>query len=217
MPAIESGEISIFPEYTGNLFQFYRPDATATGPESVYEELTRALPDSLAVLDYSPATDQDSYAVTRAYAQEHRLTSLSDLRNATVVLGGPAELERRPYGPDGLAKIYGVRTEFVATGDTTVNDLVAGTVDMANVFSADPRIETDDLVVLDDPENLVISSHVVPLVDAGLKDQLAPVINPISAAMQPEDLVRMNVQATEDQLSSRKIARMWLTERGLID
>src|SRR5690606_40849814 len=66
MPALESGEVQLFPEYTGNLLQFFDPDATATSPEDVYAALQEALPDGLTVLDQSSATDQDSYNVTES-------------------------------------------------------------------------------------------------------------------------------------------------------
>lgn len=104
---------------------------------------------------------------------------------------------------------------FVATGDTTVQDLVAGTVTIGNVFSADPRIETENLVTLEDPEGLFLASNVVPLVNSGIAEEIAPVINPISAALTPEDLVAMNVQSTVEQRSSADIASEWLEAQGL--
>ena len=147
IPAIENGSIDLFPEYTGNLLQFYAPDTTATTPDDVYAELKDALPDGLTVLDQSPATDQDSYNVTKAFADQYGLTSIADLASVDVpvVLGGAPELEQRPYGPSGLKDLYGVTVQFQATGDTTVEDLVAGTINLADVYSADPRIQTDDL------------------------------------------------------------------------
>ena len=217
MPALEAGEVQLFPEYTGNLLQFFDPETTATSPDDVYAALQDALPDTLAVLDQSPATDQDSYNVTEAFASEHDVSSLADLAGLDVdlTLGGPAELEQRPYGPKGLQDTYGVDVKFVATGDTTVQDLVAGTVNIANVFSADPRIQTEGLVTLDDPEGLFLASNVVPLVSADLADELADVINPVSAALTPEGLIDLNVQSTVDQRSSEDIAADWLSENGL--
>ncbi len=53
LPALESGEVDLFPEYTGNLLQFYDPDTTATTSDDVYAALQDALPDGLAVLDQS--------------------------------------------------------------------------------------------------------------------------------------------------------------------
>ncbi len=218
LPSLESGEVDLFPEYTGNLLQFYSPDTTATTADDVYAELKDALPSSLTVLDQSSATDQDSYNVTADFAAANNVSSLEDLKNVTVplVLGGNAELAERPYGPAGLLATYGATVGFTATGDTTVQDLLAGTVNIANVYSADPRIQTEDLVTLADPKGLFLASNVVPLVNADIADQIASVINAVQAKLTAEGLVALNVQSTVDQMSSAAIAKQWLTDNGLI-
>jgi len=216
MPSIEDGSIDLFPEYTGNLLQFFDKDTTATQPDDVYAALKDALPDGLTVLDQSPATDQDSYNVTAAFAEEHNLTSIADLANVDgVVLGGAPELETRPYGPTGLKDLYGVTVSFSATADTTVDELVAGNIQLADVYSADPLIKTKDLVTLEDPKGLFLASNVVPLVNADIADEIADVINPVSAKLTPEGLIALNVESTEDQRSSEDIAKDWLADNGL--
>ncbi len=218
LPSLENGEIDLFPEYSGNLLQFYDPETTATTSDDVYAALQDALPEGLVVLDQSSATDQDSYNVTAEFAETNNVASLADLAAVTVplTLGGAAELEERPYGPAGLLEKYGVTVGFTATGDTTVEDLLAGTVNIANVYSADPRIQTEDLVTLDDPEGLFLASNVVPLVNADIADSIADVINGVSAKLDPAGLVALNVQSTVDELSSAEIATQWLTDNGLI-
>jgi len=218
LPSLESGEVDLFPEYTGNLLQFYSPDTTATTSDDVYAELQTALPDTLTVLDQAAATDQDSYNVTADFAAANNLKSLADLKNVTVplTLGGNPELAERPYGPAGLLATYGVTVGFTATGDTTVEDLLAGTVNIANVYSADPRIQTDNLVTLADPEGLFLASNVVPLVNKDVADHIADVINAVQAKLTAEGLVALNVQSTVDQKSSAEIATQWLKDNGLI-
>lgn len=212
IPALEAGEVDLFPEYTGNLLQFYAPDTTATEADAVYQGLRGSLPEELTVLAMSSATDQDSYNVTEAFAAEHGVSSLADLAalGIPLTLGGAPELAERPYGPNGLLEVYGVEVGFAATGDTTVEDLLAGTIQLANVYSADPRIQTEGLVTLADPQGLFLASNVVPLVNAELAAELAPIIDPISAALTPEGLVAMNVASTTDQRSSADIAREWI-------
>jgi len=216
LPALESGEVDVFPEYTGNLLQFYSADTTATASEDVYAELADALPTGLTVLDQASATDQDSYNVTADFAAANSLVTLADLAGVSdLKLGGNAELEERPYGPAGLQDVYGATVGFTATGDTTVDALVAGTINIANVYSADPRIQTENLVSLTDPEGLFLASNVVPLVNADIADSIADVINAVSAKLTPEGLVALNVQSTVDKMSSDDIASAWLSENGL--
>lgn len=218
LPELESGSLTLFPEYTGNLLQYFEPETEARTSEDVYAALTDALPDNLTVLDQAAASDQDSYTVTAAFAEQWDLTTIADLANVTdpLTLGGPAELEQRPYGPSGLADAYGVEVGFQATGETTVDDLVAGTVNVANVFTADPRIQTDDLVVLEDPEGLFLASNVVPVVNADVADEVADTINAVSAKLTAEALVALNVQSTVDKLEPAEIATQWLEENGLV-
>jgi osmoprotectant transport system substrate-binding protein len=218
MPALESGEVDLFPEYTGNLLQFYDETTDATQSDEVYAQLQDVLPDGLTVLDQAPATDQDSYNVTKKFADDNSLTGLADLADVStpLVLGGAPELEERPYGPSGLLDVYGVTVGFEATGDTTVDALLQGVVNIANVYSADPRIQTEGLVTLEDPKGLFLASHVVPLVNKDISDEVADVINQVSAKLTPEGLVALNVQSTVDQMSSKDIATQWLTEKGLL-
>ncbi|MFP5290334.1 MAG: ABC transporter substrate-binding protein [Actinomycetes bacterium] len=218
LPAIEGGEVDLFPEYTGNLLQYYVPDTAATSADDVYAELTGALPEGLQVLDQSPATDENSYNVTAEFAEANGLTSIADLAKIEggITLGGRPELEERPYGPSGLKEFYGVTATVEATGETTVESLIEGVVDVGNVYSADPRIQQFGLVTLDDPESLFLASNVVPLAVTDLPADVVDVINEVSAALTPEGLVALNVQSTVDQLSAAEIAEGWLEENGFL-
>ncbi len=218
MPSLENGDIDVFPEYTGNLLQFFEPDTEARKPDDVYVALTEALPENLTVLDAAEASDQDSYTVTSEFADTYELAAISDLAGVEepLVLGGPPELAERPYGPQGLEDLYGITVDFEATGDTTVDDLLAGTVNVANVFTADPRIQTENLVVLADPEGLLLASNVVPLVSTDVADQVADVIDPISAALSADALIALNVASQVDAKSTPDIASTWLEDNGLV-
>ena len=215
LPELESGAVDLFPEYTGNLLQYYSPDTMATQADEVYAELATALPEGLTALEMSPATDQDSYNVTAEFAQANGLTSIADLAGVEgLILGGNPELEERPYGPQGLLETYGVTVSFDATGDVTVDALLEGVINVANVYSGDPRIADFGLVTLADPEGLFLASNVVPIASSDIADAVAEVINPISAALTPEGLVALNLKSTKDQMSAADIASEWLADNG---
>ena len=215
MPEIEAGTIDVFPEYTGNLLQYLDQNATARSTDEVYDALTTLLPQGLRALDQAPATDQDSYVVTADFAAEHSLSSIGDL-----TLGGNSELETRPYGPAGLAQIYGVSVNFTPIEDSggplTIKALTDGDIQLANIYSSDPVLADGSLTVLEDPQGLFLASHVVPLASSRVDDKAADVINRVSAALEPSDLVEMNRASTQDQKSASQIAREWLTSKGLL-
>ena len=218
MPEVESGAIDLLPEYTGNLLEYFDAEATATSPDDVYAALQEVLPDGLVALDYAEASDQDTYTVTQAYADEHELSTIADLAtiDGDVTIGASPEFEQRPYGPTGAMEIYGVDLGFSATGQNTREALLAGEIQVADIYSADPAFETEDIVALQDPENMILASNVVPIASADIADSIAEVINAISAELGVDDLVAMNVQSTVDQMSSEDIATQWLTDNGLL-
>ncbi|MCS5720285.1 ABC transporter substrate-binding protein [Herbiconiux sp. CPCC 205763] len=222
LPALESGEVQLFPEYTGNLLQFYDPETTAKTSDDVYAALAGALPKGLEVLDQSPATDQDSYNVTKEFSEANDVTSLEDLAKVTtpITLGGNSELQTRPYGPDGLKSTYGVTVGFTPIEDSggplTIQALKDNTVQMVNIYSADPNIKTSGLVTLADPKGLFLASNVVPLINTdAATPEVTEVINKVSAALTSADLVDLNSQSVNDQESADTIAKNWLAKANL--
>lgn len=217
MPELTSGAIDLFPEYTGNLLEFFDPEATATSPDDVYGALQEALPEGLVALQYAEASDQDTYTVLTSFAEQHSLVSIGDLAGVDeeLTIGAAPEFEQRPYGPAAAAEVYGVQLNFSATGATTLESLQAGEIQVADIYSADPAFETGEIVALEDPENLILSSNVVPIASADVAEEIAAVIDPISAALTTETLVSLNAQSTGEQLSAPDIAGAWLQEQGL--
>ncbi|MCE7481460.1 ABC transporter substrate-binding protein [Microbacterium profundi] len=218
IPDLESGAIDLFPEYTGNLLEFYDDSADVTSPEDVYTALQDVLPDGLTALDYAEASDQDTYTVTKEFAAANKLTSIADLASLSekATIGGAPEFEQRPYGPAGAKELYGVDLAFSATGDTTLESLLAGEIQVADIYSADPAFETEDIVALEDPENLILASNVVPIASSDVADEIAYVINAVSAALGADDLVALGVQSTVDEKSPEEIATQWLTDNDLL-
>lgn len=222
IPALESGEVDVFPEYTGNLLQFLEPGTTSTDAASVYSELIDALPDNLVPLAYAAAQDADSYNITLEFSDQYGVTSLADLAGVPVpiIVGGNPELAERPYGPKGLLEYYGVEVEFVAIGDSggplTKQAISDGTITMGDVYSADPDIATSDFVTLDDPEGMFLAQNLVPIVSADLADEIRALLDAVSEKLTTDELVGLNLRSTSEQLSSAAIATAWLTAMGLL-
>ncbi|KPG88899.1 glycine/betaine ABC transporter [Frigoribacterium sp. RIT-PI-h] len=223
LPELESGKIDVFPEYTGNLLQYYDKEETAKSPEEVETALAAALPDGLTALKAAAASDQDSYNVTKEFSEDNDITSLADLKNysGTLTLGAPPENAERPYGPPGLKSIYGVDVTSTPIDDgggpLTVKALTDGSVQLADIYTASPLIAENDLVTLDDPENMILPQNVVPIVSDKVDSDAQDVIESVDAVLSASDLQKLNSKSQTDKESSATIAKDYLTEKGLLD
>lgn len=219
VPDIESGAIDLFPEYSGPLLRYWQGETDVREADDVYDELAGVAPEGIRLLDYSAATDQDAYFVTREFAEEWDLQSLADLANVDVpiTIGGNSELETRPNGPQGLSEFYGVEVGFTpiedSGGQLTVNALEDGDIEMALIYTADPKIADLDIVMLEDTESMFLASHVVPLASENVDDAAADIINRISAAMDTEQLIAMNARSVNEELPASVIAEDWLADQ----
>jgi osmoprotectant transport system substrate-binding protein len=153
-------------------------------------------------------------------AEEHSLTAIGDLAPVApnMVLGGPPEWAERYTGVPGLREVYGL--EFATfrplqAGSTlTVESLLNGQIDAANIFTTDPAISEHDLVVLEDPESLFAAQNIVPLIN---EDALTPDIesrlNEVSAALTTELLSGMMSEVITDGQDPATVAQAFVDEK----
>lgn len=219
MPELEDGELDLLPDYTGNLVQYYQDDADTGSPEEVHQQAQDAMPDELQVLDFAEATDQDSYTVTSETADKYDLESIGDLSDVgdSVSMAANSEFESRPYGPDGADDVYGVTVKVVGVEDSggplTVGALLDGDVEVADIYTSSPSIAEEDLVVLDDPEHLILPQNVVPVASAELDDKAVDIVNDVQADLSLDELIQLNTRSVEDEASASDIASQWLEDR----
>ncbi|SDS84000.1 ABC transporter substrate-binding protein [Microlunatus soli] len=221
--ALKDGSISVVPEYTGNLLQYLDKKATASTPEEVDEQLPKAAKDSgFDVLDTTEAVDQDVYVVTKALADKYQLKTLGDLTKVPdLKVGGPTELQERPYGPDGLQGMYKVKvSKFVAYDAPAlkVKDLKDGKIQAADFFTTDAAIADNGFVKLEDPQTLILPQNVVPLVRPDVKKNSKAVdaMNAVGKQLTTDELAALNKKVDVDHADPGDVAKEWLTSKGLV-
>jgi osmoprotectant transport system substrate-binding protein len=222
LPELQAGKIDVFPEYVGSLLQALSKGSTGRTTQAVVDELKKSLPDGLAVLQPSGASDQNSWTVTKAFADKYQLTDLASLKKVTepITVGGNSELETRPYGPKALKDQYGIDTAgFKAVEDSggplTVKALVDGDIHLANIYTADPNLATNNLVALADPDGLFVPDNIAPVVSAKVDARARETLDKISKALTQTDLVALNAESVRDKKSAADIAKAWLVRQGL--
>lgn len=221
---VVKGGIGVFPEYNGALLAVaVDKNSTATSTDDINAELKQKLPSSVEILDSAEAQDKDSVTVTAEKAAKYNLKSLADLKSVAKdwTIGAGSEFKTRTQGGVGLKTVYGV--EFgkfqpldAGAQSTLLKLLKDDKVQAANIYTTDPAIVEDKLVVLEDPKNLFSSQNVTPLVykDA-VNDTAKGALNGVSAKLTTQDLLDMMKKLVNDKEDASDVAKEWLTSAGL--
>jgi len=139
-----------------------------------------------------------------------------------LFLGGPPECPQRPFCLPGLKDTYGLTFKrFVpldAGGPLSLSAVKTGLVDVALLFTSDPSIQTNSLVLLDDDKHLQKADNLVPVVRNDLLAKapgMGDLINPFMAKLTQDQLTTLNKQVTVDGKDSKSVAGAWLAANGL--
>ncbi len=223
-PALERGEINLYPGYAATELEFFNRNAGEASPDAqatVQRLRTHLEPKGITALDPSPAIDANAFAVTRATAERYNLRRLSDLAPVAgqLVLGGPPECPTRPFCALGLEQTYGIKfrefKQLDAGGPLSKSALERGDVDVALIFSSDGAIPARGFVVLEDDKKLQNADNVVPIITTrAATDDVRRVLNRVSAALTTEELTQMNRRAELDKEDPSVLADGWLRGHG---
>lgn len=225
IPAMESGEIDLAPEYLATLLLFLDPNAEASSDaEAVSGDLTPLLEEKgLTTLEPAAAIDTNAFVVTEATAEEHGLESVSDLKPVAgeLTLGGPPECPERPFCIPGLKEVYGIEFgEFVpldAGGPLTVEALENGEIDVALLFSTQSVIADKGWVLLEDDQQLQAADNITPLLRSDLvNEEVTELLNGVSATLTTENVTELNGRVEIDGEDPSTVAEEFLTEQGLL-
>jgi osmoprotectant transport system substrate-binding protein len=203
-PAQQQGQIDIVVDYAGSLVDYLGGDGTETHgtPQEVHAALQRRLAGrGLTALAYAAAEDANAFAVPSAYARQHRLSRLSDLRRLATGLtfGGPPECPARRYCLRGLEETYGLRFAGFrpqSSRAATATALLTGDVGVGLLETTSGLLGTGQLTLLVDDLSLQPRENLVPIVRTEVVTRYGPrltgALDGVSARLSTGDLVRLN-------------------------
>jgi osmoprotectant transport system substrate-binding protein len=222
--ALQSGQIQMYPEYTGTLLSAIAGDNKPPASAQQTLSLARAFAakHGLTLLEQTPFFDADGLAVTKAYAQAHGLKTIGDLKKlGSVSYGAPAENRTRFFGLVGLHQLYGLnKLQFVPLAEgLNYKALDSGQVKVATIFTTDPQLQSGKYVVLADTKKLFGFQNVAPVVKAGLVKSEGPAfaqtLNKVSALLTLPAIIKMNAAVQLDRQSPTTVAHAFLAANGL--
>ncbi|MBM7710268.1 osmoprotectant transport system substrate-binding protein [Enterococcus lemanii] len=218
--SIESGEIDLYPEYTGTaLLSIFKlpletdPDAVFTAVKKAYEEAG-----VLTVLDYAPGNDGQGIAINTSMAQKYDIVTISDLQaNADKIrFASQGEFDERADGLKGLAEVYGP-FDFISS---TVYDnslkyqvLTSDEADATPAYTTEgPLSDKAAFTVLVDDKQFWPPYNLMPVVRQDLlkaHPEIAEIINQIDQAIDTDTLIQLNAKVDIDGEDYTKVAKAY--------
>ncbi len=230
--ALLSGEIDLYPEYTGNgAFFFDMTDSDVWhDAERAFEAVReRDAANGLAWLTPAQANNTWAMSVRGDLAREHGLESLDDLARYLAEGGefkfaASAEFVDSPQALPAFQQAYGFELSgdqlLVLSGGNTAATMRAAAqqtsgVNAAMTYGTDGGLNALDLVVLDDTRGVQPVYQPAPVVRQEVLDahpEIAELLRPLFESLDLETLQALNGQVAVEGLDPRQVAEDYLAE-----
>ncbi len=224
--ALESGEIHLYPEYTGTGLLTVLKMPVNSDADEVFETVASAYKEQFNImwLTPSPMNNTQALAMTGEGAEQYGIATFSDMvANAgDLIMIGPPEFQEREDGLPGLKKAYGDfdLKEYIAVNPgLRYQGLVEGRADVAVAFGTDGEISAFDLVVLEDDKDMFPPYQIAPVVRQEIIDahpEVATVLNELSATITNDVMRRLNYEVSGNQREPADVAQEFLVQEGFI-
>jgi osmoprotectant transport system substrate-binding protein len=234
LPELSKGNVDVVPDYLAGITDFLNtekngPDAAPVSSHDPQKTLAALKPlaeaKGISILTPSQATDQNAFFVTKQFAQQNSLTTLSDLAamGKPIKLGAPPDCQGRPDCEGGLTKVYGLKISDIVPLDfasAQVKDAVKnGEVTLGETGTTDGTLGQLGLVLLQDDKGIQPAQNLTPAVNTDFLDQhpdLTGLFDKLSAALTTQDLADMNVQVDLERKKPADVALQFLQDKGLV-
>jgi len=227
--ALRNGTIDLMPDLSAGLLSSVNPHAAANTSQGILAELPKSLsPLGLAMLDPAGAEVTRAFVTTRDFEEAHSLEKIGDISlfASAVTIGGPTGFESSNYGRSALTNRYGIAdwtAKPASTEEQIVEDLRFGRTQIAVLPMSSPGILANDFVVLEDPQHLMASNQVVPIIAARTyTPEFADIVDSVSHRMTTAQLASLVGRAPKASSQPDKaktietIVHDWLTDQDLL-
>ncbi len=236
--AIKSGEVDIYPEYTGNAVYLF-PEAKITpqqaGDKKVIYQLAKDLDASNGITWLRPANVNNTWviAVTQALSSANKLKSVADLAKYVNAgkpfkIAGSPEYFNRPDTMPAFESIYGFKLKddqkVVLAGATPTQTQQAASsgannVNAAMAYGTDATLDALNLVGLTDPKGAQAVYQPAPTIRTEIlkaNSKIAALLNKVYGTLNAKLMQKLNGQVALEGRTASDVAMTYLKSKSLI-
>ena len=215
--AITSGEIDLYPEYTGTGLLAILQLPMSSDAQEVYETVKAAYADQFQItwLDSTAVNDRNGLAVRTEVAKQYNIYTMSDLQREAehIRVCSQGEFEYREDGIPGLTKVYGpfnFASINVYDNGIKYQILEQGEADCCPGYSTDAQlVNTELFTYLEDDKGFWPPYYLAPIVRSEVLEanpEIAEILNAVSAKLDTETMVSLNAKVDIDHMEYDEVA-----------
>lgn len=225
--AITSGEIDLYPEYTGTGLLVVLKLPVESNRQVVYATVAQGYREqfNLVWLDPAPMNNAQALAVPQRIVEQYGIRTISDMaaNAANLRMVGPAEFPEREDGLPGLMRVYG---GFTLAAYMPVEKglrylaIENGDADVTVAFGTDGELAAYNMLVLEDDKGMFPPYQVAPVIRGETltaHPDIADLLNELAPLLDDRTMQRLNYEVSGNQREPAAVAREFLQQNGLLD
>jgi len=222
--ALVSGQLDLYPEYTGTSFTAILQHTPVNDPRAVYEQVKREYAEKFKVEVSPPLGFENTFAILVRGAEARRLNlkTISEAAPHTSQwrAGFGQDFMSRADGYAGFSKTYALRFAEVREMDLSLTyiALSSGQVDLIAANSTEGRITTLDLAQLSDDRRYFPPYEAIYLVrqdSLARVPALGEVLSKLGNAISTGEMRKLNFEVDGNKRDTKEVVREWVKARGL--
>lgn len=222
-PAIENGEIDIYPEYTGTAWMDVLQQPLIPDRNELYEKSKAAYAEQFGVAWLEPLGFENNWAILirKDTAEATGAKTLSDLaKHKELRFVADVAFFEREDGYLGLQKLYGFDNEKVQTDIMFFYDtILSNKADIMTGFTTDGKLQEYDLVRMEDDKHFWPYYDCAYLVRQEVLDkhpEVGEALAPLGGLIDEKTMIELNYKVEVEKLDPADVAKEFLTAKGLI-
>lgn len=226
MPAMESGDFDLYPEYTSSGYiMVLKHDSDGISDEDMWKQLQKEYKDKYDMSWIGQYGFNNTYAliIREEAAKKYNLTKTSQLADVSdeLVFGGNSDYIERKDGFHLLCDTYGLKFKDVKDIDIGLKyeALKKGDIDVSNGFTTDAQLSNDNVRVLEDDKHLQVNyfcSNVIRNDTLKSHPGLEEAIMKLDNSITDKEMASLNYKVEVEGKEDVQVAKDYLTEKGII-
>jgi osmoprotectant transport system permease protein len=222
--AVVSGDLDLYPEYTGTSFTAILRHAPISDPRAVYDQVKREYAEKFKVEVSPPLGFENTFAILVRGAEARRL-NLKTISDAAPHApqwraGFGQDFMSRADGYPGFSKTYGLKFAEVREMDLSLTYIALSSdqVDLIAANSTEGRITTLDLVQLSDDRRYFPPYEAVYIVrqdSLARVPALGEVLSKLGNAISTDEMRKLNFEVDGNKRDTKEVVKEWIRTRGL--